>query len=387
MSADIEAHAQTAGVILLWVAVLLRARGAVRCPAQRALWLAVGTAALAMTLNLPVVTRPAGETFGRSAELAEARNLTGVVSAGAVLHFLLATAGVRRVPRVLVPAGCLTIALLLFLDRHAGPHDEHRVAGGPSPSVAYWLIVIGVHLVVNTLCVLVCWHYGRRTESRSLAAGLRLFGLGTAFAWVYWAGQCVRLAVGDDTALRHLPVALTLHALLRAAAILVPVLEAARRLASDARTAWRLWPLWYDLMVAVPQVALTEPRGRVAELLRPLVPRDLLVYRKVIETRDAIIALQGHVPPGALGLARRYVAVRGVPGPRAAAAELACVIAAARAARLAGRPEQEAGLGHHGLAGGGLDAEKAFLVDMAAAWPGIARAFAERTASPSATAK
>ncbi|MEU7166017.1 MAB_1171c family putative transporter [Streptomyces morookaense] len=354
-------------MILLWVAVLVRARGALRCAAQRALWLAVGTAALAMTLNLPFVTRAAGEVFGRSAELTVARNLVGVVSAGAVLHFLLATAGVRRVPRVLVPAVGLTIVLLVVLDRCAGS----------APSVAYRVIVICVHIVVNTLCVLVCWHHGRRTGNPSLAAGLRLFGLGTAFAWVYWAGQGVRLAVGDATALPHLTVALTLHALLRAAAILVPVFAAARRLASDACTAWRLWPLWYDLMVAVPQVALTAPRGRVAELLRPLVPRNLLVYRKVIETRDAIIALQGHIPAGAAGLARQYVAGRSVPPARAAAAELACVVAAARAARLAGRPEQVADFGHPGPAGGGLDAEKAFLVDMAAAWPSIARDFAE----------
>ncbi|MGW1195860.1 MAB_1171c family putative transporter [Streptomyces sp. NPDC002536] len=377
MSADIETHAQTTGVILLWVAVLVRAPGAVRCPAQRALWLAVGTAALAMTLNLPVVTRPAAETFGRSAELTVARNLIGVVSAGAVLHFLLATAGIRRVPRVLVPAVCLAITVLLLLNCRAGP----------APTAAYRIIVIGVHITVNTLCVIVCWRYGRRTESRPLAVGLGLFGLGTAFAWVYWAGQGVRLAVGDETALPHLPAVLTLHALFRAAAILVPAFAAVRRQASDARTAWRLWPLWHDLMEAVPQVALTAPRGRVAELLRPLVPRDLLVYRKVIETRDAIIALQGHIPPGTPALARQYVAVRGVPPARAAAAELACVIAAARAARLAGRPEDVAGFGHHGPAGGGLDAEKAFLVDMAAAWPGLARAFAERTACPSEQAK
>jgi hypothetical protein len=39
----------------LWVAVHLRSRAAVRFPRRRGLWLGVATAAIAMTLNLPVL--------------------------------------------------------------------------------------------------------------------------------------------------------------------------------------------------------------------------------------------------------------------------------------------------------------------------------------------
>lgn len=58
MAADLTAFGNwlaLPSVVCLWAAVLLRAPGALRSPQQRGLWLAVATAAAAMTLNLPEV--------------------------------------------------------------------------------------------------------------------------------------------------------------------------------------------------------------------------------------------------------------------------------------------------------------------------------------------
>ncbi len=100
------------------------------------------------------------------------------------------------------------------------------------------------------------------------------------------------------------------------------------------------------------------------------------MYRKVIETRDAILILGEHVAPGALERARSQAAGNGVPEQRAAAAALARVLKEARRAKLDGLPGQP-GEGsalelpasiHTSHEGGDLADEARFLVDVAQAY-------------------
>ncbi|WP_328928721.1 hypothetical protein OG429_31975 [Streptomyces sp. NBC_00190] len=347
MAADLTAFGNwlsVPSVVFLWIAVLLRAPGALRSRQQRGLWLAVATAAAAMTLNLPDVVAYA---MRREASYAHTigmiRNLTGVLSAGAVLYFVASATGRRRLQLAswVATAGWLTT--LVALDLASPAHGTHTMppVGDPVPSLTYWLVLISAHLTANTICVSLCWRYSRRTESRGLAAGLRLFGLGTALAGVFWFAYLLKALFGSTWAMPALPLIMNVHGLLRAAGILVPTLFTFRRTAADIVTAWRLWPLWRDLVQAVPHVALNKPRaGRVVELLWPPVPRNLLVYRKVIETRDAILILGEYVSQGALDLARGQVAGRGVPEQRRTAAALASVLKEARRTKLDGLPGQ-----------------------------------------------
>ncbi|MEU9038032.1 MAB_1171c family putative transporter [Streptomyces sp. NPDC048352] len=373
-------------VVCLWIAVLLRAPGALRSPEQRGLWLAVATAAAAMTLNLPAVV-----TYALSRELSYAhtvglvRNLIGVLSAGAVLYFVAAATRGRRLQLASWAGTVLWLTTLVALDAAAPEHGTHTIppAGDPVPSLAYWLVLISAHLIANTVCVGVCWRYGRRSESRALAAGLRLFGLGTALAGVFWFVYLLKALFGSTWAMPALPLMMNLHGLLRAAAILVPTVFALRRALTDTATAWRLWPLWRELVQAVPHVVLSEPRaGRLLELLWPPVPRGLLVYRKVIETRDAILVLGEYVTPGVAELARGHVAGEGVPEQRRTAAALACVLKEARRAKLAGLPGQPTqppalelpAAMQTSAEGGGLEDEARFLVDVAQAYASPAAA-------------
>ncbi|CAM5632036.1 hypothetical protein SAVIM338S_06052 [Streptomyces avidinii] len=347
MASDLTAFGDALAVpsvVCLWIAVLLRAPAALRSPHQRGLWLAVATAAAAMTLNLPdVVAYAMGRDPGYAHTIGLVRNLIGVLSAGAVLYFVAAATRGRRLQVASGIGTVLWLTVLVALDAAAPEHGTHTIppAGDPVPSLAYWLVLISAHLLANTICVSVCWRYGRRTESRGLAAGLRLFGLGTALAGVFWFVYLLKALFGATWAMPANPLLMNAHGFLRAAAILVPTLFTFRGTASDIATAWRLWPLWRDLVHAVPHVALNKPRaGRVVELLWPPVPRNLLVYRKVIETRDAILILGEYVAPGVPELARSHVAGSGVPEPRRSAAALACVLKEARAAKLAGIPQQ-----------------------------------------------
>ncbi|MFJ9339746.1 MAB_1171c family putative transporter [Streptomyces sp. NPDC101733] len=383
MPADLTAFGDrlaVPAVIVLWAAVLLRAPGALRSPQQRGLWLAVATAAAAMTLNLPAVVAYAMDHGpGYAHTIGLVRNLVGVLSAGAVLYFVAAATRGRRLPTAAWTGTALWLATLVALDVAAPGHGTHTIppTGSPVPSLAYWLVLISAHLIANTICVRVCWRYGRRTESRGLAAGLRLFGLGTALAGVFWAVYLLKALFGATWAMPALPLMMNLHGLLRAAAILMPTLFTLSRTTSDISTAWRLWPLWQDLVQAVPHVVLTRPRaGRVMELLWPPVPRDLLVYRKVIETRDAILVLGEYVQPGVPELARGHVAGSGIPERRHTAAALACVLKEARRAKLAGLPGSPGGATALELPvaiplrgdGGVLAEETGFLVDVAAAY-------------------
>ncbi|QES47313.1 hypothetical protein DEJ50_05200 [Streptomyces venezuelae] len=366
-------------VVCLWAAILIRTRSAVRCREQRGLLLAVATAAAAMTLNLPAVVDYAMRNPGHGHTVGLTRNLIGVLSAGAVLYFVAATTGGRLLQRAACAATVVYLGTLIALDLAAGSHGTHRMPpqGDPVPSVSYWLVLISAHLLANTICVFVCWRYSRRTDSPGLAAGLRLFGLGTALAGLFWFAYLLKAVFGTVWPMPWLPLLMNVHGLLRAAAILVPTLYVLRRTLADTAVAWRLWPLWRDLVQAVPHVVLT-PHGsgsRLGELLWPPVPRTLLAYRKVIETRDAILILNEYVAPGVPELARSHVSAAGVPGPRRDAAELACVLKEARQAKLAGLPQQQGQESPVYLStasaapeGSDLHEEKRFLVAVAQAY-------------------
>ncbi|MEV8531850.1 MAB_1171c family putative transporter [Streptomyces sp. NPDC051211] len=365
-------------VVCLWAAVLIRTRSAVRCREQRGLLLAVATAAAAMTLNLPAVVDYAMRNPGHGHTVGLTRNLIGVLSAGAVLYFVAATTRGRRLQRAACAATVAYLGTLVALDLAAPSHGTHTMPahGDPVPSTAYWLVLISAHLLANTVCVSVCWRYSRRTDSPGLAAGLWLFGLGTALAGLFWLAYLFKALYATVWPMPYLPLLMNLHGLLRAAALLVPVLFLLRRTLADSATAWRLWPLWRDLVQAVPHVVLTRARGsRLAELLWPPVPRTLLAYRKVIETRDAILILNEYVAPGVPELARGHVAEAGIPGPLQDAAVLACVLKEARQAKLAGLPQQQGEESPVYLSaaaaapeGSGLDEEKQFLVAVAQAY-------------------
>ncbi|MFI7236900.1 MAB_1171c family putative transporter [Streptomyces cyaneofuscatus] len=376
MSADIADFGRGLAypsVACLWMAVLTRLPSAVRSPKQRGLWLAVATAAAAMTLNLPDLVALAVRGSGSGHFIALTRNLIGVVSAGAVLYFVGAPTSSRRLKIGSCITVGMTMAALVTLEILAPPHREHGVpaVGDATPSVAYWVTLISAHLLANTVCFLVCWHYSRRTESRSLAASLRLFGLGTALAGLFWLAYLLQVTVSSTWALPYLPLLMNLHGLLRAAAILVPTFFTLRRLVAEVAVAWHLWPLWRDLVRAVPHVALTKPRARLVELLWPPVPRGLLVYRKVIEIRDAILILNEYIEPEVPNLARSHVAAAGGPASGREAAVLACVIMEACRFKVAGRPQQQQQQSSYStsvLESGDLEDEKRFLVALAHAY-------------------
>ncbi|RLU79970.1 hypothetical protein CTZ27_36100 [Streptomyces griseocarneus] len=369
----------------LWLALALRASAALRAPEQRGLWLAVATAAVAMLLTLPAANQLALQASGGVHAIALVRNMSGVLSSGAVLYFVSATAGGRRLRLGVCYATGLAMVSLLVLDSLVPPHQEHAVSGhlGPTPSTAYWLVLVVDHLAADFSCAFLCRQYGRRTANPVLKTSLRMFGIGTAFSFVFWFCQLINLLFHTDRPLPYLSYVMDLHGLLRAIALLVPSLWAVQGAVAEIRTIWRLWPLWRDLVQAAPNVAFLKPRHRLLDIVWPQAPWRLLAYRKIIETRDAILVLDDYVTTGTWARARRHVAAVGVAHAKVDATVLACVMAGARSAKLAGLPQQQSAGSLVNFDNGDLESEKAFLLDMARAYASApARNFAIRPNTP-----
>ncbi|MBB5940269.1 MAB_1171c family putative transporter [Streptomyces zagrosensis] len=354
----------------LWLALALRAPAGLRTPEQRGLWLAVATAAVAMTLTLPAATQFALQTAGGVHTIALARNLIGVLSSGAVLYFVSAAIDDRRLRLGVYYVTGLAMVSLLALDALAPPHREHAITGhgAPIPSTAYWLVLTTVHLAADIFCISLCHQYSRRTANPVLKASLRMFGIGTAFSCLFWLCQLISLLFHTDRLLPYLPYVMDLHGLLRAIALLAPSLWAVQGAVVEICTIWHLWPLWRDLVQAVPHVAFLKPRHRLLEIVWPQASWRLLAYRKIIETRDAILVLNDYVAVGTWARARRHVAAVSVAHAKVDATVLACVMTGARSAKLAGLPHQQSAGGLVNFDKGDLDSEMAFLLDVARAY-------------------
>ncbi|MEV4432371.1 MAB_1171c family putative transporter [Streptomyces sp. NPDC049555] len=361
---------EIAAAVVLWIAVVLRAPSSIRRPRQRGLWLAVATAATAMTLSIvpaPLLQR----LFGTAEVLGLATNLFGVVSAGAVLDFVMVATGRGRRRRcALYLATAVVIAVLVVLDRTGDAHALHAIhrVGLCHPGPAYWLLLIGTHLTADAACTWVCCHYARRSASRPARRGLWLFGLGTAFSGLYWSGQLLRVTLPVPGIGMLLPYCMVLHGLLRAGAVLVPVVTSVTGAWENVVTVRRLWPLWRDVTELAPHVVLVRRRSRLSELLRPQGSFSLLQYRKVIEIRDALLVLSSHSGPEVPGLAEEYLRTVRTPLVGHGATVLACLVRQARRAALDGLPPGEEPSTVGDFCTADLCEETSFLVEVATAY-------------------
>ncbi|MFF8731194.1 MAB_1171c family putative transporter [Streptomyces sp. NPDC015171] len=331
-------------VLALWFALVWRARPALRQPHQRGLWITVLAATVAITLFQPGIVAALTSAGLDVHAVSLARNLIGVLSAGLVLLFVVDTGRTPGLRRSVAVGLTAALAALLVLDLLRDPSRAAAasVQGPASAATAYWLILIAAHLLGDAVALVVCWRYSLRTTERDLVWSLRLFGAGSVLAFVFWCGYLGHLYGLDPGLLPWLSVIMGVHGFLRAGSLLVPSATALARSAAALRTAWRLWPLWRDLVTAVPQVALARPRRtRLQEVLLPRCPPVLQAHRQTIETYDALLTLQQYMRPDAYERAHRHALRAGVPAERLACAALAGAVGQARRAVLAGVPPSE----------------------------------------------
>ncbi|MEU6671241.1 MAB_1171c family putative transporter [Streptomyces sp. NPDC046727] len=339
---ELAARVGLGSVFALWFALVWRARPALRHPHQRGLWVTVLAATIAITLFQPKIVAGLTSVGIDVHTVSLGRNLIGVLSAGLVLLFVVDSRRSPHLSRSVAVGMTAAVAALLVLDLVQGDPSRSGAAavqGPASAASAYWLILIAAHVIGDAVALVVCWQYSLRTTERDLVWSLRLFAGGSVLALVFWCGYLCHLYGLTPGLLPYLSVIMGVHGFLRAASLLVPTATAVARSAGALRTTWRLWPLWRDLVTAVPHVALARPRRtRLQEVLLPRYPPVLQAHRTTIETYDALLTLQQYVQPDAYEKARVHARRAGVRDDRLASAALAGAVGQARRAVLVGVP-------------------------------------------------
>ncbi|WP_051966298.1 MAB_1171c family putative transporter [Kitasatospora mediocidica] len=363
---------ETAGIAAMWLGLLVRAPSAIRSPQQRGLWIAVAAAAVTMTLKLSFFVALAAHDVQNLRLYTLATHLCGVLSAVVVVDFVMITMDRPRREWLHVGSGLAFVWLVVLGLRAAPTMYVHQVFPSTSAAgYAFWLSVIGVHLVSNGVCIAVVCRRQQRHGTSALRTGMRLFGLGSCFAALSWVALLIQLGSGASWVTPVVPFVMGLFCLSRTTVLAVPLLSAGRRVLRDITDFRRLWRLWRDLVYAVPSVALAPPRPLLLELLLPRGPWRLLVYRQVIEIRDAILVLRDYATPEQ-PCARSGRAAEGEESV-ARAREMARLLRAACRAKRHGQGPLAGSAALSSLGGHDLVDETAFLVQVADAYAAAPR--------------
>ncbi|MFE1172781.1 MAB_1171c family putative transporter [Streptomyces sp. NPDC058773] len=358
---------ETAGITALWVVAIVRVPQGIRNREQRPLWFALIMIALAMSMHLTPVTAVLAHMVPGAHWVDLTTHLFSIIDAAAVLWFILHAAERHRPATVVFGAAFAVMTALVLLDMGAPPHTRNQIAPStatPSVPDSYWWIFFAFHLAADTSCGLVCWSQGRRGAPRLLRYGLRLFGTGFLLASLLWILKLAYLHARSAACASLFSPVTGVEALFLAAGAALPVLTRIRTRRQHQKAFRDLAPLWRDLTAAAPDV-IFGPGNRLHSAVTPL---QLRLYRRVIEIRDAMIALRSYVTPAALDLAHQHVPRYAASGHSAEAHITACWLTAALHARQGGRtPEPQSA----NLAGPGaqdLTAEINHLLQVAAAY-------------------
>jgi hypothetical protein len=212
--------------------------------------------------------------------------------------------------------------------------------------------------------IVLCLRYARGTGDPVLRTGLRLIGAGTAGAVLYLVNKTILAAsprFGFDYPLgREFAMGKVLPAAAHVLVLLGVALPALAGWLARYLLYRRLSPLWIDLYRADPEIALAPPGVPALGNLK------LRLYRRVIEIRDGLLALQPYRDPAIAVAARRKALLAGLQGRRLEADVEAAAVAAALRARAAGVAPVEPPANVSG--GSDLDSDTTFLRDVADAY-------------------
>ncbi|WP_199443147.1 MAB_1171c family putative transporter [Umezawaea beigongshangensis] len=346
--------------VLAWALFLTRRRsedGARRCVR----WVLLGLA-VSLTALVPAVYAAIGRLTG-DPDLGRLIGHGGMLFvAWAAQEFLARLTGLPRGPRwhARWVAGAFSVLCLLFaLAPDLRPQSpwvlEYCVVYAAGQAPAFGNVVrLGLR-------------YARAASDPALRAGLRLVAVGTTGALVYLVHKAVLTASArfdfphplGQTALVGKVLPVTAHLLVLLGTVTPALLHWSQRY----RLYRQLRPLWHALYRADPAIALDPPA--VADLLA-LRDLRLRLYRRVIEIRDGLLALQPYRDAGVADAARARAAGAGLRGQRLEAEVEAATVAAALRARALGTPPAEPEIRVAG--GDDLDSDTAFLGRVARAY-------------------
>ena len=224
----------------------------------------------------------------------------------------------------------------------AGPaHDAWSV-----PALASQFFLGACYFPAEGRITVLAWRFSGRVRVRHIRWGMRAVAAGAAAVLVLILARAAMIgsyAAGGQAAGR----AATAIAAAQGAAVIsivagtmtsawYPPLSHLARQAWLWSAYWRLRPLWVALRQVIPEVMLPRPPGvRLNNRYR--------LDRRVIEIRDAELALRAYSPPDVPGRAEAAARSAGLDADTAVVVAEAAVIATALAARRDGQPPRHDG--------------------------------------------
>lgn len=197
----------------------------------------------------------------------------------------------------------LTCMAVLFgiavQDMTVNPHNFAVDSAAISSYQLYLAVYLSCYVLGLVESVRLCWRYSSEVGPGWLRSGLRTAAAGSSLGLVYAAAR------GADIFAAHIGLDgrqwESVARLGAAGATLLmvvgwtmptwgPLLSRTWAQFGRYRTYYRLWPLWQALYNVVPDIALALPKQRGISRL-PLSHLDLHLYRRIVEIRDARMAL------------------------------------------------------------------------------------------------
>jgi hypothetical protein len=335
---------------VLWVVVALRVPTLAAGPAQRSLWIALAGVATAFTIDIAHVVTALDDVLGTNVPHLIKHSVV-VIAAGAIREAIRALvlvpnqAAEGRTRRILgTGIGVIALAaLFVAAPVHAEPLPGLTAAAAGEPVlVAYWTVYLIALAAALVGIVRVTVTAVRTFPAGPLRTGMAWMGVGAVLGLVYCAHKTTFLALAVtgvaepgiemmervQSALLTATVAASVTGLMWPSATRWPGLRHLRA----HRTYQRLEPLWRAYVQAEPAIALE----RYARSLRALGEIELRLYRRVIEIRDGMLAIQPYADDHVRDLAVREAGGAGHHDPHLIGE--AAWLETARRAKLRGEP-------------------------------------------------
>lgn len=368
-----------AAALTLWLVVAAKAAGTIRSRSVTARWLLAALAflALGITVFVPSVQEELATVVpvGQLNQVVARTSIVAAVFCAQTLVRLMAepTTSWRETRRWAPLAATTALMWVTFLLRpDSVAFGSHPVAD--ARLMIFMLVFLGYVSYAVSSVMSGCWRYSRRT-SGAMRAGLRAIALGCAGGLGYVTVKVVAIAAfvtGSplDPGVESI-AAQGLAVLASMLLALGTVVVAARERLADLRVWWDsyralrlLYGVWVDLVAVVPNVALAAPVGRRRDALR-WGDVQLRLYRRLIELRDAWLALRPFMDADAVSILRPIEA--GTESATDAQVEAAMLRTAIAARRCGRRPVRQWTSDVGSVSS--VDDELAWWSAVAAAWP------------------
>ncbi|RJQ84660.1 hypothetical protein D5S19_16205 [Amycolatopsis panacis] len=310
---------------------------------------------VAMTLHMPEVLTAAGRWLDPFA-LYLASHLITVVDGTALVCVVLMAASKRRgVLLWCATAFVVSGSMVWIFATTQMPRPEDSAL----PTI-YWGIFSVYHFTAMLCCVYVCWRYAFQARDWTLRGGLLALGAGLTIVCLMWVVLMDSLLTGNTQWIGYFTGLELVEVLFVAAGAILPVFNSVVRAVGNLWVYRQIAPLWRDLVESVPHVALGATQSRLGGY-----PVELRLYRRIIETRDAILTLREYVTLETLEHLRAYLAKHRIDPPDREPTFTACWIEIARRAKATGERPQPHAQDITRLGGDDVRSETAFLLDVA----------------------